>query len=49
MKKLLVSLAMVAIVLPVTWAQDDYDDIYYNPNEKEKTEKKKSNYISNFS
>ena len=49
MKKLLVSLAMVAVVLPVTWAQDDYDDIYYNPNKKEKSEKKKSNYISNFS
>lgn len=55
MSKFLVSVMAVALAVPVL-AQNDYDDIYYNPNQKTgknttKTSKKtsKSNYVADFS
>lgn len=55
MRKFILSIAMSALVIPMTYAQDDFDDIYYNPSaNKNKTNtkkagKKQSNYIANFS
>lgn len=51
MNRFILGLAMTAIVIPAVNAQDDYDDIYYNPKSKKETKKdtsKKSNYISDF-
>lgn len=55
MKRLLLGLAILTVILPVSFAQD-YDDIYYNPksngsssDSKSKSKStSKSNYISDF-
>ncbi len=52
MKRILLGLAMTAIALPGAFAQDEFDDIYYNPKSKKETKKDSknaSNYIADFS
>ncbi len=54
MRRFLYTLAIAAIVIPAAWAQDEYDDIYYNPrsskeSNQKSSKKKQSNYIANFS
>ena len=52
MNKFIIGLALTAIAFPAV-AQDEFDDIYYNPksnsSNKEKKQKKQSNYIADFS
>lgn len=59
MKKLILGLTVVSLASSTMFAQSDFDDIYYNPNSKPKTEgsakgkmdnhSSSSNYISDFS
>ncbi len=52
MNRFLLGLAMTAIAIPGSYAQDEFDDIYYNPkSEKESSRKSdiKSSYIEDFS
>lgn len=42
MKRMLLGLALTAIMIPQLYAQDDFDDIYYNPNKKENSVKSNS-------
>lgn len=52
MRRFILSLAMTAIVIPAVFAQDEYDDIYYNPKttkDGKESKSKKSNYIADFS
>jgi len=51
MKRIIFGLAMTAIALPGAFAQDEFDDIYYNPKAKKESKrdsKKESNYIADF-
>ena len=53
MRKLYMAIAIAAISAPVLQAQEDFDDIYYNPkkgsNQSVKKSKKQSYYIKDFS
>lgn len=51
MKRLLLGMALTAMMVPAVIAQNDYDDIYYNPKKDKETkkEKKPTNYIADFS
>lgn len=57
MRKIFCMIALAAMVAPLSRAQDDFDDIYYNPKKDNKEsaakatdngKKRKSNYIADF-
>ncbi len=52
MNRFLLGLAISAIAIPGAYAQDEFDDIYYNPKSKKESNKDSeanSNYIADFS
>lgn len=57
MRRMFLTLIATAMILPMATAQDEFDDIYYNPSKSKKTEdsrasqtkkKSQSNYIADF-
>lgn len=48
MKKYIAAVLLVGLTVVSSYADDDWDDIYYNPKKEAKSEKKKSNYIADF-
>lgn len=49
MRKQIISMLLIGVATGVCYAQNDYDDIYYNPKKETKKEvQKETNYIADF-